>query len=104
MTKYKAKKTIVDGITFDSMKESKRYVQLKELEKSGKITDLQLQVKYILFDKSKYGRKLSYIADFVYLNDKNEEVIEDVKGFKTPVYRLKKRVFEEKYHKVINEI
>ena len=101
-SKYKAVKTIVDGMKFDSKKEAKRYQELKLLEQSNEIKELQLQVPFILIDKSEYGRVIKYIADFVYIRD-GKKVVEDCKGFRTDVYRLKKRLFEEKYKTEIFE-
>ena len=63
-SKFGAKKTIVDGITFDSKWESERYGQLKAMERGGIVTDLELQVKYdIVINDIKICK---YIADFVY--------------------------------------
>lgn len=89
--KYRAVKTEVDGITFDSKKEAKRYGELKLLEKAGEIRDIRLQVRY---DFRINGHNLGfYKADFVYWDLMNKrEVVEDSKGFRTPVYRLKKRL------------
>lgn len=101
-SKYKAVKTIVDGIKFDSKREAKRYQELKLLEQSNEIKELKLQVPFILIDKSEYGRVIKYIADFVYIRD-GKQVVEDCKGFRTDVYRLKKRLFEEKYKTEIFE-
>lgn len=110
MSKYNSRKTVVDGITFDSKKEAKRYVKLKKMEQEGLIRDLHLQVPfelvpsfYIFVDgKKKKRRNIRYIADFVYFeNDK--EVVEDVKGRKTDIYKLKKKLFEYKYHMTIKE-
>lgn len=101
-SKYKAVKTIVDGIKFDSKKEAKRYQELKLLEQSNEIKGLKLQVPFILIDKSEYGRVIKYVADFVYIRD-GEEIVEDCKGFRTDVYRLKKRMFEERYKRKIFE-
>ena len=103
MNKYRNKKTIVDDITFDSKKEAMRYKHLKAFEKAKLISDLQLQVPYILIDKSQYGRVVKYIADFVYIED-GQTVVEDVKGVKTDVYRLKKRLMAERYGIVIKEV
>lgn len=100
--KYNAHKTVVDGITFDSRKEAKRYAQLKVLEQAGEITDLRLQVPFILIPKSKYGRSIKYIADFVYSMN-GCQIVEDSKGVKTPVYRLKKRMMAELYDIEIKE-
>ena len=52
MSKYNAKKVIVDGITFDSKKESKRYLELKQMQENGEIHDLQLQVPFELIPLS----------------------------------------------------
>lgn len=94
----------VDGIKFDSKKEANRYKELKIFERAGKIKDLKLQVPYTLIPKSEYGREIKYYADFVYFDlDENEEIVEDTKGFKTDIYKIKKRLFQEKYHKEIKE-
>lgn len=106
-SKYKNKKTVIDGISFASQKEAKRYQQLKQLEKDKKITDLRLQVSYELQPHYKINgktiRAIKYVADFVYIKN-GELVIEDTKGFRTEVYKLKKKMFEYKYHKEITEI
>lgn len=101
-SKYHAKKVVLDGISFDSKKEAKRYNELKILEKLKVISNLRLQVPYILVEKSMYGRTIKYLADFVYLKD-DKIVVEDCKGVRTPVYRLKKRLMAEKYGIVISE-
>ena len=103
MSKYRNKKTEVDGILFDSKKEAMRYMQLKNLESLGVIKCLRLQVPYVLFEKSKYGRVDKYSADFVYEQDM-EIIVEDVKGIKTDVYKIKKRIMAEKYGIVIREV
>ena len=97
MSKYHAKATIIDDIRFASKKEANRYCQLKLLERAKEITNLQLQVPYTLIPKSKYGRAIKYIADFTYINKEGKEVVEDTKGFKTDVYKLKKRLMAETY-------
>ena len=101
-SKYKAKKTMVNGIEFDSKKEANRYATLLLLEKSGRIKDLKLQPIYELVPKFKKNgksyRKTTYKADFEYFDTKlNKRVVEDVKGFKTDVYKLKKKLFEYKF-------
>ncbi|MGO3751192.1 MAG: DUF1064 domain-containing protein [Peptoniphilaceae bacterium] len=101
-SKYKAKKTKVDGITFDSRKEANRYKELKLLERAGVIKSLELQPKFLLQEEyikdGKTIKEITYKADFMYYDgEKNKVVIEDVKGFKTDVYRLKKKLFEYKY-------
>lgn len=102
--KYKNKKTIVDGIPFDSLKEARRYGELKLLVKGGVIKDLELQPVFELVPSQIHGgktmRKVSYIADFMYKDIKRGvTVVEDVKGFKTDVYKIKKKLFLYKYPK-----
>lgn len=106
-SKYSAKKCEIDGIKFDSEKEGKRYVQLKLLEKNKFISDLQLQVPFVLQDGFEFNGKkilpIKYIADFTYWEN-GELVIEDVKGVKTDVYELKKKMFMYRYKKYIREV
>lgn len=100
--KYHAKKTAVDGITFDSRKEAERYKELKALERVGKIDRLELQPRFELQEsfkhKGKTIRKIEYVADFLYRDLSTLElVVEDVKGVKTDVYKLKKKLFLKHY-------
>ena len=103
--KYHNIKTEIDGIKFDSKKESSRYKELKLLERAGLIRDLELQPAFLLlpgFKKNGYTfRKTEYIADFKYFDiEKGKWVVEDVKSEitrKDKVYRLKKKLFEYKY-------
>lgn len=70
MNKYRNKKVIIDDYVFDSIQESKRYKELKLLLKAGKISDLQLQPRFLLQDSFKKNgktfRKIEYVADFMY--------------------------------------
>ena len=105
-SKYHAKKTVVDGIEFDSAKEAKRYTKLRALEEEGKIQHLRLQVPFELVpsfecDGVKY-RGMSYVADFVYYRD-GKQVVEDCKGFKTAEYKLKKKLMAYINHVNIEE-
>lgn len=100
--KYNAKKTKIDGITFDSRLEAQRYQQLKIFQDCRLISDLELQPVFELQPKFKKNgktyRKIVYKADFKYFDNENGKVIvEDVKGQKTEVYKLKKKLFEYKY-------
>lgn len=101
--KYKNRKVTVDGVKFDSMKEARRYKELKLLERGGAITDLVLQPKFELIptikrEGHKTERVTYYIADFAYTDKRTgKEIVEDVKGFKTDVYKLKKKMFLFKY-------
>ena len=105
-SKYHAKKTVVDGITFDSRKEAYRYLALKGMEEDGSIEDLRRQVRYELvpaFDvDGRHYRPVYYVADFVYVED-GKEVVEDVKGMRTDVYRLKSKLFARRYGMNIRE-
>lgn len=105
-SKYHARKTCVDGITFDSKREADRYLALKSMEEDGTIENLRRQVRYELipaFDvDGKHHRPVYYVADFVYVED-GKEVVEDVKGMRTDVYRLKSKLFARRYGKVIKE-
>ena len=101
MNKYGAKKIKdpASGYTFDSKKEFIRWCELRILERAGKISNLQRQVKYVLIPSQKdpkgkvLEREVSYVADFVYIdNALGQVVVEDVKGYKTEVYRLKKKL------------
>lgn len=111
MSKYNSRKTTVDGITFDSKKEARRYLVLKKMEQDGEIKNLRLQVQFellpsfviVIDGKKKKRRPITYIADFVYYRD-DEKVIEDVKGLRTPVYKIKKKLFEYRYHETIREV
>jgi len=113
MSKYKNKKTVIDGITFMSQKEGMRYLQLKDRERNGLIKNLKLQVSYELQPSFKLDNKtiraITYVADFTYMENINgdipawKEVIEDVKGIRTPLYKLKKKLFEYKYQTTIRE-
>jgi hypothetical protein len=90
-SKYRAEKTVVDGHRFDSKLEANYYCELKLLERMGEVTNIELQPKFEL-----HGG-IRYIADFrVTYADGHEEIV-DCKGFKTAVYRMKKKLFAEKY-------
>ena len=119
--KYKNHKITVDNIKFDSKKEANRYFELRALEKAGKIADLQRQVKYVLIpaqrEPDKVGarggitkgklieRECCYIADFVYKDlEKQELVVEDTKGFRTPEYIIKRKLMLYQYGIRIKEV
>ena len=101
MSKYRSRKVTVDGETFDSKKEYKRWKELQLLEKAGEIRNLRRQVKYRLLPSQyiyKDGenpvcveRPVSYIADFVY-DTPAETIVEDCKGFHTKEYILKRKM------------
>lgn len=94
-SKYNNVKTIVDGIKFDSKKEANRYLELKVLARIGEISGLELQPKFT-FELCDV-KICTYTADFKYTTLQGEEVIEDVKGFITPVFRIKQKLMKAFY-------
>lgn len=90
-----------DGIIFDSKAESRRYLELKLLERGGFIRQLELQPEY----KFEINGKLmfTYRADFRYF-ESTSRVVEDVKGVRTPVYRIKKKIIEAAFKVRIREV
>lgn len=122
--KYGNTKITVDGIQFDSKREAARYQELKLLERAGVISFLQRQTKFQLIPEQhapsnavytkgprkgqrKPGKLLehecSYIADFCYIQN-GETVVEDAKGYRTEVYRIKKKLMLERYGIQIKEV
>lgn len=99
-SKYHAEKTEVDGIMFDSRKEADFYARLKLLEKAGEISDLKLQPRFELQEPficdGKKERKIEYVADFSFIQG-GKRVVIDVKGVRTQVYKLKRKLFLYKY-------
>ena len=106
-SKYGSKKITRDGMTFDSLKEYRRYCELSLLERAGQITDLRRQMTYLLipcqYEPDIIGkrggvkrgklleREVSYVADFVYTQD-GKTIVEDTKGFKTKDYIIKRKL------------
>lgn len=108
--KYKAIKTTINGIEFDSRKEARRYQDLLLLQRAGVIKKLEIQVKFVLIPAQyettvrygKNGKRLkdklkllekecSYVADFVY-EENGKKVVEDTKGVKTKDYIIKRKL------------
>ena len=122
--KYLNKKINVNGEIFDSKKEYKRFLELELLEKSGAISNLQRQVKFVLIPtqherierhSEKTGKRLkdklkvvehecSYFADFVYYNQNGEMIVEDTKGMRTTDYIIKRKLMLFIHGLKINEI
>ena len=119
-SKYGAKKTVIDGITFDSVKEAKRYQELKRMQNASLIHDLQMQVKFVLIPAQRepdtigkrggvikgkvIEREVAYIADFVYTDTLGNTVIEDTKGFRTTEYIIKRKMMLYFYGIRIKEV
>lgn len=102
MNKYGAKKAVCcHGHTHDSKAESYRCDLLHLKQKKGIISDLKVQVKYLLIPAMTYSnmpneRAVSYVADFVYIEN-GLTVIEDTKGMKTKDYIIKRKLVKQKY-------
>lgn len=111
-SKYGSKRVVIDGQKFDSQKEADRWQELKWMERAGMISGLERQVHFQL-TPAVYGpdiigprggrkkgkvilEKSEYIADFCYTDNETEKyIVEDVKGYKTAEYILKKKML---YH------
>ena len=98
-SKYHSKKIKWNGETFDSKREFNRYQELLLLQRAGKISDLERQVRINLMppQKDEHGkvieRAVTYIADFVYFDtEQNKTIVEDAKGVRTPEYILKRKM------------
>ena len=109
MSKYNSKKTVVDGQKFDSKKEANRYQELVLLEKAGVIKNLSRQVKFVLIPSQRdengkvIERECSYKADFKY-EEYGKTVVEDVKGFRTKEYIIKRKLMLYQYGIRIREV
>lgn len=116
MSKYGAQKVRFNGTVFDSQKEAKRYAELRLLERAGEIRNLQKQKSFELIPAqykeiptgevykrgAKAGQKkykkvcleksVNYIADFVYIDKRGFQVVEDTKGVRTKDYIIKRKL------------
>ena len=102
-SKFGAVKTTVDGIEFDSKAEAERYSELRWLEKAGKIKNLERQPRY---DLEVNGVKIGfYKADFRYWDQaSSQQIVEDVKGMRTPVFAIKAKLMKALHRVEIVEI
>lgn len=103
--KYGNKKVEIDGYKFDSKAEGRYYNHLQLLKKAGEIKDFTMQPKFRVMDGfKKHGkthRAINYIADFEVIHNDNEIEVVDVKGMITQVFRIKEKMFHNKYpHKL----
>lgn len=124
-SKYGAEKTTVNGISFASKKEARRYQELLLLQRAGKIAGLDLQVKYEIIQEHREpdtigprgGRKKGkiieparyYVADFVYYDSQTAElVVEDVKGYRGgqayALFKIKKALMLDRYGIIVKEV
>jgi hypothetical protein len=102
--KFRAKRTVVDGRTFASKKEAARYEELKERQRKGYISELECQRPFVIqeafLDKrtGKKERAITYICDFFYWSKEEESyLVEDVKGYETDTWKLKRKLFLKKF-------
>ena len=120
--KYHARKTTVDGITFDSQHEAQRYAELALLQKAGQISDLQRQVKFVLIPTQRepdirgvrggitkgklLEKECAYYADFVYTDKYGRRIVEDTKSpaTRTEAYRIKKKLMLHIHNIIIKEV
>ncbi|WP_151708225.1 DUF1064 domain-containing protein [Acinetobacter junii] len=111
--KFNAQKVEMDGMTFDSKKEHKRYIELKAMQQRGEIFGLEHHTKFELAPKTKLeGEKrakpaLRYFADFTYYNTQGEYIVEDVKSAATrklASYRNKKHLMKTVFNIDVREV
>ena len=105
-SKYGAIKTMVDGITFDSNRESVRYRELRNMQRAGMVKNITLQPKFLLQDgyrrsDGKRIRAINYIADFKVEYPDGHIEIEDSKGIETPIFKIKRKLLEAKYDLIL---
>ena len=97
-SKFRAKKTAIDGITFDSKKEAARYVELKRLQEAGDVLWFHMQVPMILWGTDKGdGKPERYRVDFQVFWSDGRVSYEDVKGMQTRQFKRKKKIVERLY-------
>lgn len=113
-SKFGNKKVTVFGIAFDSKREAQRYLELVSMERAGKIKNLQTQVPFELIPPIRDNndkliqRSCDYVADFVYSTVSDDgtttRVVEDAKGYRTEVYKIKKKLMLWQYGIQIKEV
>lgn len=110
MNKYHNKKVYFNGERIDSKREARRYQELLLMQRAGVISHLQRQVRYMILptQRDKKGRllfrKRFYVADFVYRDRDGNLVVEDAKGVRTEMYKLKKALMYKEYGILIQEV
>lgn len=107
-SKYHSRKQIIDGYVFASKREAQRYLELKMLERAGEISNLELQKRFELMPSQRIDGKVVerpcyYVCDFAYLEG-GKQVVEDAKGMKTEVYKIKRKLMLYKYGITIKEV
>jgi hypothetical protein len=89
--KYHNVKTVLDGMTFDSKAEARRYAELALLKKAGELTTVGCQPSFVV------AQGIRYIPDFICVDKAGKVWVEDVKGMETQAFKLKKKLFEAAY-------
>lgn len=100
-SKFKNEKTTEGDDTYDSKAEARRGRELRLMEQAGDISALELQPVYVLQEGFRdstgtWHHPITYRADFQY-RDHGRLVVEDVKGFRTPEFRIKEKLFRHRY-------
>lgn len=100
-SKYNNIRTQVGGYTFDSRKEAEHYLVLKGMQNCGAISNLQLQPSFPLVVN---GELIGvYRADFEFVQD-GQRIVQDVKGYRTQMYNMKKKLISALYGIEIEEV
>ena len=112
--KYRNKKIVLDGITFDSKKEANRYAELKLMERAGEIKNLDVHVPFVLIptQRDEQGRvvelDVKYYADFIYNDKAGKLICEDVKGYKKgsayAIFAIKRKLMLRVHHIRVREV
>ncbi len=113
MNKFHAQKCIVCGRTFDSKHEAERYLILMDKQKRGEIYGLECQKRFVIIGNQTFGKKhireTVYIADFVYYDSwNNQMVVEDAKGYRKgaayQIFVIKRKLMLQKYGIWVREV
>jgi ferredoxin-fold anticodon binding domain-containing protein len=102
ISKYNNRRTHTEDGWFDSQRELRRWHELKLLERAGKISELKRQVDFELIPPDLGLRAIVYRADFVYIED-GAKIVEDSKGYRDRVYKLKRRLMRWRHKVTIRE-
>lgn len=120
-SKYHNRKITIDGMTFDSVREARRWRELKKLENAGEIHDLERQVKFLLLPPQRepdergprggvkkgklLEKSITYRADFVYIDtETGRKIVEDAKGVRTDEFIIKRKLMLWVYGIRIQEV
>ena len=99
--KYRNRPCVIDGKWFQSTKEGHRYQELRLLEKAGEISHLKTQVRFPIVVN---GEKVCvYVSDFTYRTLEGDDVVEDTKGVRTDIYKLKAKLLWATQRIIIRE-